>query len=73
MELFDLYVSHLITSGDKFNSHGKEMEVCGLHGCKESTDATHVVMNRCQLSRSNENTCYKGKLPSCLYNFCVNH
>ena len=72
-ELFDLYVTHPTTSGDEFNGHSKEMEVCGLHGCIASTDATHVTMNRCPLSRSNENTGFKEKLPSRSYNICVNH
>ena len=71
--LFDQYVSHPTTGGEEFNGHSKEMEVCGLHGCIASTDATHVTMNRCPLIRSNENTGYEEKLPSRLYNICVNH
>ena len=40
------------------------MEVCELHGCIKSADATYVTSNRCPLSRSNRNNGFKEKLAS---------
>ena len=71
--LFDKYVTYPSQAGDELEEHCKEMDMCGLHGCVASTDATHVTMNRCPILRSNEHTGKKQDLPSRTYNICVNH
>ena len=71
--LYEQLVTHPITAGDELDFHCKEMNVCGLHGCIASTDATHVTMNRCPISRNNEHSGYKESLPSRTYNISVNH
>jgi Plant transposon protein len=49
------------------------MESAGFHGCVASTDATHVTMMRCPVSRSNEHRGHKESLPARTYNISVNH
>ena len=70
--LYDLYVSYP-TEKEDVNYHAQEMEQAGFHGCIASTDATHVTMNRCPISRSNEHMGHKEGLPSRSYNISVNH
>jgi Plant transposon protein len=49
------------------------MESAGFHGCVASTDATHVTMMRCPVSRANEHRGPKESLPARSYNITVNH
>jgi hypothetical protein len=53
--------------------HVGEMEQAGFHGCIASTDATHVSMNRCPISRANEHMGKKEGLPARTFNISVNH
>jgi Plant transposon protein len=49
------------------------MAAAGFHGCVGSTDATHVTMMRCPVSRANEHRGPKESLPARTYNLTVNH
>jgi Plant transposon protein len=49
------------------------MAAAGFHGCVASTDATHVTMMRCPVSRANEHRGPKESLPARTYNISVNN
>jgi hypothetical protein len=49
------------------------MESAGFHGCVASTDATHVTMMRCPISRANEHRGPNESLPARTYSIAVNH
>jgi hypothetical protein len=53
--------------------HTQEMTIAGFSGCIAPTDATHVTMMRCPISRGNEHSGPKEKLPARTYNISVNH
>jgi Plant transposon protein len=50
-----------------------DMNAAGFHGCVGSTDATHITMIRCPVSRANEHRGPKESLPSRTYNLTVTH
>jgi Plant transposon protein len=51
----------------------KEYDYAGFHGCIASTDATHVTMMRCPVTRANEHRGHKESMPARTYNISVNH
>ena len=70
--LYDSYVAYPIDK-EQAQYHVNEMELAGFHGCIGSTDATHVSMAKCPISRANEHKGHKEGLPSRTYNITVNH
>jgi Plant transposon protein len=50
-----------------------DTDAAGFHGCVGSTDATHITMMRCPVSRANEHRGPKECLPARTYNITVNH
>jgi Plant transposon protein len=70
--LYNKYVIYPKSNVDCLQST-KVMKSAGFHGCVGSTDATHITMMRCPVSRANEHRGPKECLPARTYNITVNH
>jgi len=70
--LFPRYVVMPRTAID-FHTHRAEFTQGGLWGCGYSSDATNVVMWRCEHNLKQANTGFKSAHPTRSYNMCVNH
>ena len=58
---------------DELNDCNKEFILAGLPGCIGSTDATHVIMERCIYALRQLHLGYKKEHTSRTYNLTVNH
>jgi hypothetical protein len=71
--LYHAYVQYPRTA-IQCKEYTKETDGAGFHGCFHgSTDATHITMMRCPVSRANEHRGPKELLPARTYNITVNH
>jgi hypothetical protein len=51
----------------------REFEEAGFPGCVGSSDATHIMMDRCEYNLKNNHLGPKLSLTARSYNICVNH
>ena len=70
--LFKKYVVQP-TNNEEAQQHMHEMEQAGLHGAVGSTDATHVVIEKCAHRLTNNHLGGKMKHTARTYNITVNH
>jgi len=61
------------TTADEHKEHMKECWRGGLYGCGFSSDATNVIMWRCEHNLKQMNVGFKQSHPARSHNICVNH
>ena len=70
--LFPKYVSFPKNAAEA-EEHMHEMRQAGFHGCPCSTDATHIMMERCRYLQRQAHMGFKMSHPARTYNMTVNH
>lgn len=71
--LFDRHVKTPTNEEEIIRHHMYEMEQAGFHGCIGSTDATHVMLEKCSARLHNQHKGFKMSHTARTYNMTVNH
>ena len=70
--MFASWVETPVTVED-VESSAHEYNIAGFHGCCGSSDATHIIWEKCYAKLKNQHTGFKSSLTTRAFNLTVNH